>query len=1211
MMSETDPTARILMLGPFGLIRGSHSTTRFRQTKEIVLLAYLALNPQKAHSRDRLIDLLWPDAEPQAARANLNNVLSGLRRQLEAEGISKGSVLLTDRHTVALNPQRLTTDVADFDARLHQARSASLAERARLLEQAVALYRGDLLEGYYEEWQLRLQSAYRDRFREALVDWSQDLETQQEWEGAQQAAQRAMEVDPLQEDAILVLMRVLARQGKATKAIETYRAFQDRLCEELGADPTQAMQLFAERLQCAPDTFLVRRSPLLAFPSPFKEGMEAPDHERIALDDTEIEAVADDESGARKPFEAAGIEAAEIAAKKQGEDEAILAVERDEVASDVVPANNLPNWLTSFIGREHEIAEVCELLGQTRLLTLTGIGGCGKTRLAVRVASEVLGRYPQGVWLVALAALSDASLVAQAVADVLGVREIGGASMISTLCSALKGKRLLLVLDNCEHLLDACAVLSEALLISCPDLGVLATSREVLGLGGERAYRVPSMSCPPVPALAPVAAGDGGRGLPLSDRAALGLRGIQVDPSRPSGSEAVGLTLESLSRYESVRLFLERVAGTGTGFTLTASNAFALASLCSRLDGLPLAIELAASRARSMPLDQIESRLDDRFRLLTGGSRAALPRQRTLKALIDWSYDLLTEEEKALLNRLSVFAGGWTLAAAEALCGEASNLTTEDTEGHRGTASLQHPTPNTQHPAMVLDLLTSLVDKSLVIYDEREGRARYQLLETVRQYARDRLLESRESDAVRVRHLDYFLAFAEQGRPKLEGQEQAEWFHRFDEEHDNLRAALQCSLHTSTALLTLRLCGLLDRFWWTRGHFSEGREWCERALGAVGAQDRTKERANTLHGLGNLAERQRDYATARTSFAQSCDIHREIGGRREMGAALHGMGTVAMRQHDYAAARAYYEESLAISREMENRSNLGATLCNLGIVAKNQGDYAAAQAYYEESAVLFREIGHRQYLAAALMGLGRLADTRNDYCSARAHYEESLNIFQEMGDRWGMAAVLDLLGGAVHKQGDPAAARANFAESLDIYRELGEQGGTASVLHSLGRVSLDEGGHAAARAYFEQSLVIFREIGDRLCVANNLFGLGRVAKALGDRVLAWTYHQESLVLYQEIGDPSVMTISLETLASLGAEDGKPELAVALWATAEALRAKIGAARLLEETEEHDRAVAEVRRSLGAEAFAASWTAGRAMTMEEAVALALERPIEAD
>ena len=538
--------------------------------------------------------------------------------------------------------------------------------------------------------------------------------------------------------------------------------------------------------------------------------------------------------------------------------------------------NNLPQQATRFIGRERELAELNRLLARTRLLTLTGSGGCGKTRLSLHVAADSLERFPDGAWLLELALLADPGLVAQTMATVLGLKEEPGKPIVQTLTEHLKDKRLLLLLDNCEHLLDGCARLVDMLLRECPQVKILASSREALGMGGEQAYRVPSLSLP--------------------------------DPKQTH-------TPASVAPFEAVQLFTDRALLVRPDFKVTNENASTLASICSRLDGIPLAIELAAARVRSLSVEEINSKLDERFRLLTGGSRTALPRQQTLRSLIDWSYDLLQEPEKRLLQRLSVFAGGWTLEAAEQVC---AGDGVEDRDA--------------------LDLLTSLADKSLVVVEQSDGHSRYRLLETVRQYARERLVESGGGEAVRVRHRDYFLTLAEQAEPKLVGAQQAEWLRRLDEEHENLRAALEWSLAEVQSGAGLRLCGALYRFWWARGYLSEGRKWCARVLAMEGAAGRTLERPKALHGAGALAYHQGDYLAARALGEESLAIRRQLGDWKGIAASLNNLGMVACDQADYPAARALAQESLAISRELGNRVGIANSLNNLGNVAYDQAE---------------------------------------------------------------------------------------------------------------------------------------------------------------------------------------------------------------------------------------------------------------------------------
>jgi predicted ATPase/class 3 adenylate cyclase len=680
--------------------------------------------------------------------------------------------------------------------------------------------------------------------------------------------------------------------------------------------------------------------------------------------------------------------------------------------------NNLPQQATSFIGRDKELEELKRLLARTRLLTLTGSGGCGKTRLSLQVAADSLEQFPDGAWFVELAPLSDPGLVPQTVATVLGLMEEPGKPISQTLTEHLKDKRLLLLLDNCEHLLDVCAKLADALVRQCPSVQILASSREAFGIGGEQTYRVPSLSLP--------------------------------DPKQAH-------TPVSVAQFEAVQLLTERALLARADFQVTNQNASTLASICYRLDGIPLAIELAAARVRFLSIEEINHKLDQRFRLLTGGSRTALPRQQTLRSLIDWSYDLLHDPEKLLLQRLSAFAGGWTLEAAEQVCaGEGA-----------------------EHQE-ALDLLTSLADKSLVVVEQNDGHTRYRLLETVRQYARERLLESGDGEAVRERHRDYFLALAEEAEPKLLGAEQAEWLRRVEGEHDNLRSALEWSLAEAGSQEDLRLCGALNRFWSTRGHLAEGRKWCARILAKEGAAERTLECTKALNAAGSLAWHQTDYPAARALLEESLAISRELGDRAGIAQSLNTLGNVAIEQGDYPAARVLYEESLAIRRELGDRRGMAGLLCNLGIVAYERGEFTAARALSEEGLAISRELGDRGRIADALNNLGDVAIEQGDYPAARALSEESLAIGRELGDRDGIASSLHSLGGVAYLQGDLASARALYKEGLENRRELDDRLGIARALEGLAAVVADLGSSLRAARIWGAAERLREEIGTPL-----------------------------------------------------------------------------------------------------------------------------------
>jgi predicted ATPase len=786
--------------------------------------------------------------------------------------------------------------------------------------------------------------------------------------------------------------------------------------------------------------------------------------------------------------------------------------------------NNLPRQLTSFIGREKELAAVTALLGtagDAGFLTLAGPGGTGKTRLSLQAAAELLDQYSDGVWLVELAPLGDPALVPPAVASVLGVREQPGKSVLQTLTGYLKDRRLLLLMDNCEHLLSACAQFIAAVLRSCPQVRVLATSREPLGITGEHVYRVPSLSLP--------------------------------DPKR-----ATTATPKSLAQYESVRLFIDRALLVKSDFAVTNSSAPAVAQLCHRLDGIPLALELAATRVRSLSVEDINGRLDRRFRLLTGGDRSALPRQQTLRALVDWSYDLLSAQEKTLLARLSVFSGGWTLAAAEAMCGFDP---IEDWE--------------------VLDLLTSLVDKSLASLtppeseEEGGGPTRYGMLETLRQYAREKLQESGEEEELQRRHWDWFLALAEGAEPHLKGPDQVTWLSRLETEHGNLRAALDASAaraeaDTATWEVGLRLAGALWQFWSVRGYLTEGREYLDRALrlrpaAAEGAPQGavTGMVAKALGGTGRLASNQGDYEAARAFFEESLSLWQLSDDKNGMAFSLVNLGILAYSQGDHEAARVLYEQCLALYREAGNKSGIADSLGNLGILADNRGDYPAARALYDEGLALYRELGNKRGAAISLLNLGTIADNQGDYEVGRALYEECLLFYRELGDKGGIAVTLANLACSAYDQGDYESSRALHEESLSLRRELGDRRGIANSLASLGIIANSQGDYAAGRALFEESLRLRRALGDRRSAAFSLAGMA--------------------------------------VACLGESDARG--AVILWGAASALRESVGSPLPPGDQAKEDQNIEQARAALSAlssdeggsdEAFADAWEEGRSM-----------------
>ncbi len=913
-----------------------------------------------------------------------------------------------------------------------------------------------------------------------------------------------------------------------------------------------------------------------------------------------------------------------------------LARGRSPRLAPAAPRHNLPIHLTSFIGREKEIADVKQRLSNTRLLTLTGPGGAGKTRLAQQVAAEVLATpaFPDGAWLVELASLSDPALVAQSVAGVLGVRDEPDYPLTRALADMLHHKSLLLILDNGEHLIEACAELAEALLRVCPGLTLLVTSREALGIGGESVMRVPPLSSPDPQHLPP---------------------------------------LEALGAYEAIRLFVERASRVRPDFRLTQDNASVIAQICRRLDGLPLALELAAARVRAMTVEQIAARLDDRFRLLTGGSRTALPRQQTLRALIDWSWDLLTEAERALLRRLSVFWGGWMLEAAEVVGAD------------RNRPEVNEPAATMLPPANILDLLTHLVDKSLVTVEDQGGETRYRLLETIRQYTGEKLLEAGEAEGARDRHLDYFLRLSHEAEPLLRGADQLTWLMRLEIEHDNLRAALKWAMGRGLPEASLRLAGNLARFWYLHGYWREGRDWLTQALSQTDARStspalraaRAKALAGAawlmdedgndiplyeasltlyreledgwgqafaLRGLGATWLNQGNAERAAPLLDESLALFRELGDPWGTALALCNLGWLVGVRYDVEQAQAGWDEGLRLFRQSGDRWGIAVTLGALSYLARLKDDYARAVALSEESLTLFRELGDKAGIAVSLTRLGHVAYRRSDYRQATALIEEGIALQRDLGDQNGLAYSFALLGLIAGYQGEYARATAWLEDGLALSREiedglnaalnleylgfiaylqgdqeraqtlcdegltiygnlLGDKSPLAAALLNLGRIAYVQGDYALALEKLESGLDVGRTIGDQRYVAGVLDHLGRVAQAQGDTARARALLNESLSLRKKLGDKQGLAESLESLGHALAAS-HPERAVCLLGAAETLREVIGAPRPPVERGAYARTLEAARAHLGETEFRARWDAGRAMTVEQVIDYAL-------
>ena len=616
-----------------------------------------------------------------------------------------------------------------------------------------------------------------------------------------------------------------------------------------------------------------------------------------------------------------------------------------------------------------------QLLGETRLLTLTGSGGCGKTRLALAAAGELSEGFEDGVWLVELAPLADPSLVAQAVAATLGVREQPGRSLTEMLSGYLESKKLLLVLDNCEHLIEACAELAEALLRFCPGLCVLATSREALGITGEVAWPVPSLSLPDL------------RRLP---------------------------DIGSLPEYESARLFLERAVAVRPDFALTEQNASAVAQVCYRLDGMPLAIELAAARTTVLSVEEVADRLDDCFRLLSAGGRTAMPHQHTLHATMDWSHELLPEQERILLRRLSVFAGGFTLKAVESVC-VWEDLQRDD----------------------VLDLLSHLVNKSLALVAEQESETRYRLLEAVRQYGWEKLSESGEEGQLREQHARYYLALAEEAEPALKGEGQVAWLERLEREHDNLRVAMRLLLGQGESEEASRLGWALWLFWGIRGYYDEGRRSMEQALSVEGSVAMpASARAKALYVEGMMENYQGDHLSAEVLLEESVGLFRELDDKLGTAYALSNAGFAALGQGRPQKAITLTEEAVDLFLEVDEKWGAAIELGFLAVAWRDQGDHERAKRLAERGLALSREVGERQAISVALNTLATLAQAERDHERARELFEEGLTVSAELGNESDVVHCLEGLASIAGAEGSFVRAARLWGAAEALLEEI-------------------------------------------------------------------------------------------------------------------------------------------------------------------------------
>ena len=827
-------------------------------------------------------------------------------------------------------------------------------------------------------------------------------------------------------------------------------------------------------------------------------------------------------------------------------------------AAPAAPAHrhNLPAELTSFIGRENQIDEVRQQIKEHRLVTLTGSGGTGKTRLALKASEGLLEHFPDGVFLVELAPLSDPALVPQACLQALELVHQPGVPPQAALVSYLEKKHLLLILDNCEHMISACTHLASALLKGSPGLHILATSREILSVPGEHPFSVPSMAVPDLHALSPLA---------------------------------------ELAQVEAMRLLIERAGQVLPGFCLTADNATAVAQICQRLDGIPLAIELAAARMRLMTAEQIAARLDNTFRLLTGGSKAVLPRQQTLKATIDWSYDLLTPKERLLLQRLSVFAGGWTLEAAEAVCAEEIDASAR---------------PEEQLDQIeTMDLLTNLVDKSLVMVSIQKNGARYSLLETIRQYVRDRLVDTGRGMEVRSRHLVYFAHLSGEAEPHLRGKGQIEWLERLDQELDNLRTALEWSF-SNRIELGLKIAADLMWFWHTRALFEEEIEWLKKLLAAEvqqrGMQPLVGERAlQRARGLRTYA-----YHSAREYVLNGITEAEQLAIFQDSVAILRLMGPAACRELGISLYHVFVWETILfqpspIHEEMLDilhRENEKFYLSEyLFIMANFTEDLDQAINIENSSLAISREIEDLDGISSRSAHLGYLMMYKGDYFQAGLLFQEALDISRKVKNHWYEAAMHSALSTLAMVQENYEEAIQRAEEALKKYRELNFMANIAGPLATLQQIAWSQGKFGESIQYAQEIIQSILE--NQFNKNRSYLYLGRVAISQGDITQAEVYLRQVIPPndWRETTEwRKQITQHLLGWIALFRQQSKYPASARLIGTVDSIYQQIAAGLIPRERSEYEEDDAAARAALGDDAFTAAFTEGRALTLEQAV-----------
>lgn len=1027
---SAESSVRIRLLGGFDVeVDGQlipASAWRLRKASELVKV--LAIAPGHRLQREQAMEQLWPDRPADAALNNLHQALRVARTALSVTDEAGQRILVLRDGVLSLSPNGdLWVDAEAFASAVRETATVASGLAGHLA--ARELYRGELLpDDRYADWAEAPREAIAQVHLTLLTQLAQLLEREGNREAAIETLRELLQHDRADERAHRSLMRLYAVDDQRRMALRQYERLRAALARELEVEPSdESRQLYRDIL----------------------EGRLGPAAPAIAAG-----AATSGDASPDSPSDL--LESSRLPARR------VAGQRRD----------NLPVQLSSFVGREREMQEIERLLGHGRALTLTGPGGAGKTRLAIEAATSQISAYQDGVWLVELAALNEPALVVQAIADVFDVREQQAVSLVELVIRHVDDRRLLLLLDNCEHLVEACASAAQALLTGCPNLRIMTTSRQSLRIPGEVVFRVPS--------------------LPVPDPDTV------LDPA-------------DLAPIDSVRLFVERAQAIVPTFSLTARNAAAVARLCHHLDGLPLAIELAASRIAVLPVTAIADRLDDRFRLLVGGSRTALSRQQTLKATLDWSYNLLTEPQRRVLRALSVFVGGAPLDAVEIVSPGA------------GVGSSE-----------VLRLLGELVDQSLVTLDDTDGEPRYRLLETVREYGREQLIERREREATEAAHGAWALALADQAEAALPGPEWQASLALLELDHDNLRAALDRSLSADMDR-ALRLAASMWPSWLWHGYLAEGRRSLGRALD--GPPTPTIERSRALVGLAALSIRSGETAAGARHADEAFAIYRELGDPRGACRALQVLGVTSWSEDDLEAAEKTYRLSLEIATEAGFGPGRGAALHGLAVVRWYAGERREAEALIDESLTLFRALPETTELTPPMLDLGEILVPQPETGALRMAFQETFAPFQDVASRTAVGYVLANRGMMRRVSGDLEGATRDMEESLALSRAIGDERAVAHALGRLGNLATAVGELAQARDLLEECLAIRRRIGDSRGTGLAQGNLGNLAIAEGDLARAQALLDDSATAFGRRGDMWGYASALGNLASLALANG--------------------------------------------------------------------------